>query len=231
MVGVALVFLVALFPSRTHAQAVAGGDARLPGVGVVDVDALAVAEFEALVATDPTIVETQEAALAAGGWSTLPDGSWVRAARATAALPTVTFDVGWRGVQAGRQERSDTRDTDAEASAADQTVRDLRRDDAASQVDAGLRLQWDLRPAAWSTMEQSAIALVFDATEQRLALLTEVNEAYFARRAALWAALHAATSEGEFDARMAFDASTARLDALTGGWFSESLARGPREGP
>ncbi|MBA2544844.1 MAG: hypothetical protein H0V17_34700 [Deltaproteobacteria bacterium] len=185
-------------PSRADAEPSdddAGSDA-FDDRGDVDADAAAI-DGNALAlhpAREPAIAEVLSAAYAAAGLDRNPARSWIRRARWAGLIP-------WLTVRTGRDTNWQTDDP---------------------TVDHGMALDvratWRLDRLAFDGRELQVASIEAARRRERRRLASRVIRTYFAwRRAAARAVHHPATRSRAHEA-------AAELDALTDGWFSESLA-------
>jgi hypothetical protein len=187
--------------------------------------------LDALTAAEPTVRETQLAALRAAGLDGLPGRDWGRAARRSAALPErLSLEGGLRDLRGTRAELTRTEEFDDQHALDTLDWRELGREDDALQLEAGIVLQWDLRGLAWSREEAWAVRESLEIADRGADRMLEVAEVYYARRASLAAYLDASGSDAQrLAARLAFEEYTAQLDALTAGWFTaQQTEAGPR---
>lgn len=88
-----------------------------------------------------------------------------------------------------------------------------------------LSLTWDLGRLVWSSEERYIAGLARWYVEHREEILSEINRLYFERRKVLLEAAAPHLSQAQAVSRwLAVDELTARLDALTGNYFSERIA-------
>jgi hypothetical protein len=145
----------------------------------------------------PSIAATLSAAYAAAGLDHDPSQSWIRRARIGGLVPWVTV----------------------------RTTRDTSWQDGQSEVGHGttleLRATWRLDRLVFDGRELQVAAIEAARRRERRRLANRVIRSYFTWRRAAEAALD--TADDRVMIRVA--ETTAELDALTEGWFSDELSR------
>lgn len=148
-------------------------------------------------ATAPKIGAVLAAAYAAAGLDHDPGRGWVRRTRLAGLIPWLTV----------------------------RTTRDTSWQDTQSEVGHGTTLEvratWRLDRLLFDGHELQVANLEAARRRERMRLSSHVIRAYFAWRRALTGERHASDDR----TASAIAETTAELDALTDGWFSEELAR------
>lgn len=150
----------------------------------------------------PHISEVLEAAYAAAGLAHDPTRGWRRRARVAGLVPWVSVRVGW-----------------------DAKWHDDEPGDVGRSRDFEVRATWRLDRLVFDGRELQAATIDAARRRERRRLASRVIRAYFAWRKITTAAHR----DGRF--RLAVEAATAELDALTDGWFSDRLAAGKGRRP
>jgi len=165
----------------------------------------------------PTLEETMDAAVAFAGLDGDAEASLVEQARWAALLPRVRLSVrrDWEHDESLDQQPDPTRDRFG-----------IDTDD---DLELGFSAQWDLAALAAPPAATTARRLALEAAATRRALRLEVAATYF-ERCRLRLEWVAATDEAR-RAEMAWAMAecTARLDALTGGFFGRQAEAPPTE--
>lgn len=192
---------------------------------------------QVMLPTDPPVTEVQQVALHYAHLDPGDSAGWKKRARLAPLLPRFQVDygrkvqndidvdiqdnvyVGAGGTAVGPQEGSFSQNATA-----DQSV--------------GLRAMWQLDELIFNRNQLAASSEVRLRMRDVQALLAEVNKHYYRRRQLqgeieLLRKGKLPVQKGESREhllllqRVEFDASTAALDGLTGGWFSRQLREGP----
>ena len=140
----------------------------------------------------PQIAEVLEAAYVAAGLAHDPTPSWRRRARVAGLIPWVSVRAGW-----------------------DARWRDDEPGDVGRTRDFEVRATWRLDRLLFDGRELQASTIDAARRRERRRLATQVIRTYFAWRKVA----AAAARDPRF--RLAAEAATAELDALTDGWFSD----------
>lgn len=165
----------------------------------------------------PTLEETMAAAVAFAGLEADAEASLVEQARWAALLPRVRVSV--------RRDWEHDESLDLEPDPADGRFGIDTDDD----LELGFSAQWDLAALAAPPAAATARRLAVEAAAARRALRLEVAAAYF-ERCRLRLEWQAATDEvRRTETAWAIAERTARLDALTGGFFRRSPEAPPAE--
>lgn len=108
----------------------------------------------------------------------------------------------------------------------DTRLRLYGREDLSTRFDVRVGVRWDLGGLVWSGDELAIEAAERRVAEQRRAVMQSVADAWFLRRRTLALLLVDPPSDPvrRLERELAVDEATARLDALTGGWYSQQLA-------
>lgn len=206
-------------------------EAQQPGAQQPDAGPDTTSALSRRFAREPSVAEVRRQALRATGYQAGDLDEWSSRARWSHLLPDVQGEVDWldqRDSEARYREDLDTSDTG-------QMLRDSARNDFI--IDGRLRtiyaleVEWDLSGLIYDKSEASIAREVRRRREARQKLLEEVGEAYYRRRRYLieWLLTARAKWRERLDLRLEVDRQTARLDAMTGGWFSRALAKGRKE--
>ncbi|QDG49771.1 hypothetical protein FIV42_03165 [Persicimonas caeni] len=182
-------------------------------------------------ASEPSVAQTRSAALRANGYSRGDLDEWSSRARWSHLLPDVEGEVAWldqRDKEARYREDLETAETGA-------MYRDSARndfvDDTRLRTIYAVELEWDLSGLIYDKSEPTIAREVRRRRDARRELLVEVGEAYYLRRRYLTELILTPTTEWKkrIELRLEADRQTARLDALTGGWFSRALSKARQE--
>ncbi|MCC6624220.1 MAG: hypothetical protein IT385_23415 [Deltaproteobacteria bacterium] len=167
-------------------------------------------------ASEPTVVEVQNAASSYARVNPGAYDSWLTEAQLANLLP--------RRVQARVRSTADEGKDLRTTSAATGSISDLVSEDDELQLE--LRLEWDLTRLVFNRDGIAAARQIERIVNQREDILTTVNKLYFARRQLqVELAIEPPSSlDRAVKAQLRIQGLTADLDALTGGWFSKRLA-------
>ncbi len=167
---------------------------------------------------EPTISQTQQAAIAYADVASEKIARWRRQAALRALLPTVS--LGYNRDQ----------DTYIASSVTTTGTRVFQTDDPSNGTD--LRVGWDLGDLIWNGDQTSIDVRSRLMVQLRDDVLDDVTRAYFERRRIEVALLTDPPSDpkAQVDQELRLQELTARLDALTGGWFSEHINGGGMHG-
>jgi hypothetical protein len=199
-----LVLLTVLFVATASADRRDDGDETEPDTlsGLdVDADTDAGAALAAL-RTAPAIAEVLEAAYATAGLDRDPTGSWNRRARIAGLIPWLTVRTGW-----------------------DASWRDEEPGEVGRSRTFEVRATWRLDRLLFDGREIQISTIDASRRRERRRLASYVIRAYFN-----WKKVTALATRVPARYAIAAEAAAAELDALTDGWFSESLAERPKLG-
>ncbi|RAL25404.1 hypothetical protein DL240_04115 [Lujinxingia litoralis] len=174
---------------------------------------------------EPTVTQTHTAALAHLNIRAPDLDRWTRRARLSNLLPQIQGQVAWLD----QHDLQNRYRENIQADEAGDYQRDYAQhylyDDTRSRTLFSLRLSLDLSQLVYTPQEMVIQREVRARWKHRDELLHTVTQAYFARRRhQLRDMLLPPTSPDEALTRhIELQSLTARLDALTGGWFSEQL--------
>lgn len=156
---------------------------------------------------------------------------WSRRARLTGLMPTIELQAGWRGEQDRETSYREDQRFDALGASSASTIasRDQVRNEldhgSSTQQTYGLKLRLDPGALVFDPRELQAARHAHQLALHRSRLLDRVSELYFDRERAR--ARHASCRPVQSEeCELLFIEilqSDARLDALTGGWWSEQL--------
>lgn len=165
-------------------------------------------------ASEPSIVEVQQAAARYARVNPDAYDSWLSAANLAYILPR-----NLRGRV--RSTSDDQRDVRTSSGA----ISDLVSADSQAQYE--VTADWDLTRLVFNRDQITAARQIERIVNQREDVLTTVNKLYFARRQ-LQVEMEldqGGSIERLIKSQLRVDALTADLDALTGGWFSKQLGK------
>lgn len=145
----------------------------------------------------PVIAEVLEAAYTAAGLDRDPTRSWARRARIAGLIPWLTVRTGW-----------------------DASWRDEEPGEVGRGRTFEVRATWRLDRLLFDARELQASTIDASRRRERRRLASYVIRAYF-----VWKKVTAQAIRSPGRYSIAAEAAGAELDALTDGWFSESLAR------
>lgn len=198
------------------------------------VDAVAQASPRAVTsqfASEPSIARTRSAALRANGYSRGDLDDWSTRARWSHLLPEVQGEIAWldqRDKEASYREDLETNETGA-------MYRDSARndfvDDTRLRTMYAIELEWDLSGLVYDDSEPTIAREVRRRRDARRELLVAVGDAYYLRRRYLTELVLTPRAEWRkrLELRLEADRQTARIDAMTSGWFSRALAKAREE--
>ncbi len=184
-----------------------------------------------IIERDPPVERVRQAALRAYGYAADDLDEWSSRARWSHLLPDVDGEVDWLD-----QNDSESRYREELAT---QDTGQMSRDSAMNYVVADSRLrsiysvelQWDLSGLIYDKSEPRIASEVRRRREARQKLLVAVGEAYYQRRRYLIELVLTPSAKWRkrLDLRLQVDRQTARLDAMTNGWFSRALRKARKE--
>lgn len=166
-------------------------------------------------ASEPSVVDVQQAAARYARVNPQAYDSWLSAANLAYILPR-----NLRGRV--RSTNDDQRDVRTSGTSSD-AISDLVSVDEQAQYE--LTADWDLTRLVFNRDQITAARQIERIVNQREDILTTVNKLYFARRQ-LQVEMEleqGGSVERAIKSQLRIDALTADLDALTGGWFSKQL--------
>lgn len=174
---------------------------------------------------EPTIADTHQAALRYLEMGAPDLDHWTRRARLAALLPQVQGQVAWLDQHDLQNRFRENIEADENGDYQRDYAQHYLYDDTRSRTLYSLRLSLDLSQLVYTPQEMVIQREVRARWKHRDDLLKAVTETYFARRRhQLYDMLLVPDSDEEALARhLEIQALSARLDALTGGWFSEQL--------
>lgn len=167
-----------------------------------------------LLQREPSLDELRRAALRHAGLAGQPERDWARRARLAGLLPVVTL-------RADRETGSD-RDLSRSSTGAEKLTIGTDRD-----MSLEVKAVWKLDRLVFDSVEIRAMQTGRRLYHERVQLLTQITNLYFQRRKLQLAAMSSPPeepAEAELQ-RLANEELTAQLDALTGGYISQVLAR------
>ncbi len=182
-------------------------------------------------AREPSVEQVRQAALRASGYDRDDLDEWSSRARWSHVLPEVQGEVAWldeRDKRAKYQEDIETAETG-------KMYRDSARndfiDDSRLRTVYAVELEWDLSGLIYDSSEPRIASEVRQRRKARRELLIDVGEAYYKRRRYLAELVLTPRSKWRerMELRLEADRQTARLDAMTNGWFSRALAEERKE--
>lgn len=176
---------------------------------------------------EPSVREVQQAALGAAGYADGDLDDWSARARWSHLLPEVSGEAAWLDQRDEQTRYREDMVADGEAMYRDEAQNDIIADSRLRAVYA-VELEWDLSGLVFDRSEPSIAREVRQRREARAELMAEVADVYYARRSAQAALV--TTPEADWQTRLRLQLEvrrqTARLDALTGLWFSRALDDG-----
>lgn len=185
------------------------------------------AELERRFGHEPSVTQVQRAALAANGYRIGELDDWSTRARWSHLLPRVSAEVIWldqHDVETRYREDIETNDVG-------QMHRDSARnyfiDDSRLRSIYALELDWELSGLVYDPAEATIAREVRARRKARRGLLLKVADLYFERRRhqLLLVLTPQAQWRKRLDLYIELRRLTARLDALTGQWFSRRLRK------
>ncbi|MFB6264957.1 MAG: hypothetical protein ABEL76_15240 [Bradymonadaceae bacterium] len=191
-------------------------------------------KVETLVAAfehEPSVREVQRRALrhARSGAGTLAD--WRRRARLGNALPTLEGEFGY---ETGEHDEIRFREELELSDDRGRYRRDSRNrlvDENESRRTFAVSAEWDLGGLIFDRDEVAVAREARQRREERADVVSRATELYFERREKQIIALIATPEEWRrwLELQMSIQRTTARLDALTGGWFSNQVRSSGQE--
>lgn len=196
-----------------------------PAVALSPEDSLAIRQAISAFDHEPDVFAVQEATLAHRDLSGDDLDQWTRRARRSAWVPQIQAQASWLDQRDIRHRFRENIRADDEGFYAPNTAQHHLDDDFRFRGLYSLRLTFDLSQLVFHRQELLIQREVSHRWSAREHLLQEVTELYFARRRHQIALiiLPAQTREETLDRLLTIDALTARIDALTGGWFRRQL--------
>jgi hypothetical protein len=143
-----------------------------------------------------------EAAYATAGLDRDPTRSWIRRARIAGLIPWLTVRTGW-----------------------DASWRDEEPGEVGRSRTFEVRATWRLDRLLFDGREIQVSTIDASRRRERRRLASYVIRAYFS-----WKKVTALAMRSPARYAIAAEAATAELDALTDGWFSESMTQRPKPG-
>lgn len=180
---------------------------------------------------EPTVAAVRRQVLRAHGWADPDLDDWSSRARWSHLLPELKGEVAWldqQDIQA--RYREDMRTSEEGLIFVGGGQNNYHNDSRLRSIYA-VTVKWKLSGLIYDTSEPRIASEVSRRQKARRELLVEVGEIYFARRQFQMEFLLTSSTEWRkrLQLKVEVERSTARLDALSEGWFSAELARIKRE--
>lgn len=193
----------------------------------------AVDRVERVLAKEPPIDRVQRAALEANGYAGDDLDRWSSRARWSHLLPQVKGQVAWLDQRDYKARYREDLDTDEAGTMLRDGAQNYFYDDARLRTVYSVEVRWDLSGLVYDRSETTIAREVRQRRAARQSLLEDVTQAYFMRRQHL---LERALTPSQqwrrhLEIQLDIDRQTARLDALTRGWFSNAVQRAGEGGP
>lgn len=181
---------------------------------------------EKLIANEPSLARLRQRVLRVRGWEDPDLDRWSTRARWSHLLPELKGEAAWldqRDVQA--RYREDISTTNEGLMFRDGGQNNFYDDSRLRSVYA-VTARWSLSGLVYDPSETRIASEVRQRQQARQKLLIEVGEAYYARRRFQieWALTPATDWRKRIDTQLEVDRFTARLDAMSAGWFSAQIA-------
>lgn len=174
---------------------------------------------------EPTIEETQQAALEyAGLTSERLDSMYARAGGAKALPKSLSYSFRYKNLDKDRPQKQTYYDggttniKESRQYVYKETTDDMQHD---------IRAQWDLSGLVYNPDQLRVYSQMSSTSKTRDQLLARVTKTYFARRKLQVDTLNnpASNVTDKLKQELALQELTAQLDASTGGWYSEQLRK------
>lgn len=183
--------------------------------------------LDALVAAEPTIAQVRAQILRANGWEQNDLDEWSARARWSHLMPDLKGEVAWldqRDIQARYREDLKSADNGLIILGGGQNN---YYDDSRLRSIYAVTVRWNLAGLIYDSSEPRIAAEVDRRRRARHERLIEASDAYYARRRLQihWLLLPADQWRERLETRLEIDRYTARLDAMTQGWFSAEISR------
>lgn len=208
-----VVILIAFWPATLLAQSSSGAyEQRI---------------LEKIEANEPSLAQLRRQVLRVRGWEEPDLDRWSSRARWSHLLPDLKGEAAWldqRDVQA--RYREDISATDQGLMFRDGGQNNFYDDSRLRSVYA-VTARWQLAGLVYDRSEPRIASEVRQRQKAREKLLIEVGEAYYARRRFQieWALTPAAQWRKRIETQLEVDRFTARLDAMSSGWFSAQITK------
>src|SRR5690554_4919764 len=183
--------------------------------------------LERLAASEPSLAQLRRQVMRVRGWEDPDLDQWSSRARWSHLLPELKGEAAWldqRDVQA--RYREDISTTDKGLMFRDGGQNNFYDDTRLRSVYA-VTARWDLSGLVYDSSEPRIASEVRQRQEAREKLLIEVGEAFYARRRfqVEWALTPVSDWRKRIEVQIEIDRFTARLDAMSSGWFSSQIAK------
>ena len=205
--------------------------AMLPDAHGLDNDeAYRLREAIASFAHEPDVYEVQDRVLSHRDFDDERPDRWTRRARLSHLLPRVQGQTNWLDQRDRQDQFRENIDADEVGAYGPDNAQHLWRDNLRFRSIYSLRLDFDLSQIVYSSDEMAIQREIRNRWSMRDDLVDQVTELYFARRRLQ---LHARLfphedPQARLDRHLKLQALTARIDALTGGWFRHQLQEDSR---
>jgi hypothetical protein len=188
---------------------------------------------ERALAKEPPIEQVQRAALEANGYADDDLDRWSSRARWSHVLPQVKGQVAWLDQRDHKARYREDLDSDEAGTMLRDRAQNNFYDDTRLRTVYSVELRWDLSGLVYDRSETTIAREVRQRTTARARLLDEVTQAYFMRRRHVLERTLTPSKRWRkhLELQLDIDRQTARLDAMTGGWFGSALQRAGEEGP
>jgi hypothetical protein len=186
------------------------------------------AEVTRTFASEPTVAEVRQASLRASGYGSGDLDQWSSRARWAHVLPEVQGEVAWLDQRDKESRYREDIDTNEQGQMLRDSARNDFIDDSRLRTVYAIELEWDLSGLVYDRSEPTIAREVRSRRKARTELLIEVGEAYYLRRRYLMELMLTPESNWRkrMELRLEANRQTARLDAMTGGWFSRAVTKG-----
>lgn len=183
-------------------------------------------EIMARFAHEPTIEDTQAAAVEYTGLSSdRLEGMYSRAGASNALPKSLYYELQYRDKDTDRPQTQYDYTDPTSNSFSKKVQKEYHQDEVYLQHK--MRAQWDLSRLVYNPEQLRVVSQMNSATKTRDGILKLVTKTYFARRKAqIDLMLNPPSSIAEkLDKELRLQEMTAQLDALTGGWFSKNCQK------
>jgi hypothetical protein len=178
-------------------------------------------------AREPAVTEVRQAALHASGYSSGDLDRWSSRARWSHLLPKVQGEVAWLDQHDKESRYREDIDTNEQGQMLRDSAQNNFIDDSRLRTVYAIELEWNLSGLVYDRSEPTIAREVRSRRKARMELLVEVGEAFYLRRRYLmeFMVTPGAKWRARMELRLEADRQTARLDAMTAGWFSRAIAK------
>lgn len=201
----------------------------IAGLAFAPISAFAQESAESILAhfkNEPTVEETMEAAIQYAGLDNDRFDSMNSRAIAANAMPkSLSYELTYRDQDRNRPQKTATFKSNNEDEWTELKRTEYKED--TDYINHKFRAQWDLSKLVYNSDQLRVAVAMGSAADKRDKLLLLVSKTYYDRRKKQISMLVSPSNDvtTQIEDMLKLEELTARLNALTGGWFSKNIQR------